>query len=253
MATINYQIGYSDVSGDIADIDGRLDDLEAEVSTVQVAATVAALPDPTELIDGTLAAVLDASDNGQAAIYLVRDGVWTLPAEAPAACIAFVIAAGAGVGELPEDVIVNTGTDGVLGVGWALDAALTVARPADVAVTPLDPDALELGANGTGQWCVIVRVNYDSPAPAAPVLTQFALQLDSGSGFADVPGGELVRLAQDTGAAAAGVTQLGLAVNLALTAGDQLRVVVRHDDAGSITYTINAFSMAIEQLVAAPT
>lgn len=234
-------------------IEAQIAALEGEVSKIQVAATVSALPDPSGLADGTLAAVLTAFDNGQAAIYVVRSGAWVLPLEAGMPTISFVIQSGAGAGELPEDVVVGVGADGVLGVGWTLAAAQSFARPTDIAVLPLDPDDLTLGANGAGLWRIAVEVNYDSPAPASGILSQFFLQLDAGAGFADVPQGELARLDQAAPAAVSGISQVGLVLNLALDAGDALRVIVRHDDVNPHTYTVNKFTLTLNQIASAPT
>lgn len=239
--------------GGIPELQSQISELQASQSTLDVYGLTSQLPDPSALPDGTAAAVMDASANGEATIYLVREGEWVKPLEALAPSIAFVTVVGPGAGELPEDVVVGVGASVPLGIGWVIDSQLSGARPSGVAVEPLDPDALEIGANGTGLWRVAVQVDYDSPSEATAVQTWFVLQVDSGSGFVDVNYGNLITLAQDPPNLVESLSQVGFALNLPLSAGDKMRVVCRHDAGNSRTYTINNFSVAMNQLTAPPT
>lgn len=250
MAIIGYQIGYGNFESEISALE---DQLAATEDRIRYAATVSALPSAAGLTDGTLGVVQAASANQLPSIYLVKSGSWVQPLESPMPTISYVIKIGGGAGELPEDVVVASGADGILGVGWVLEGTQTVARPSGVAVTPLDPDDLTIGVNGAGLWRIAVELNYSSPAPVSGILTRYFLQRNTGSGFLDLPGGELFRLDQDAPAAVDGISSVGLVVNLSINAGDRFRVVVRHNDSVSHTYTYNKFGITMNQFVATPT
>lgn len=248
-------VGWNALEARVAALEDSVSALEAGEITVESAATFSALPDPAGLPDGRIGIALDSFANGQAAIWVVRAGAWVLPLESFPPTISFVVATSGGGTVLPQTFAVAAATDVALGTGWATVPAQTFARPADVAgVGALNPAALELGAKGVGLWRCAYQINYDSPAPGAAVLTQFVLQRSIGGGaFADVPGGELVRLSQDAPVPVNGISGVGLELNLSLLAGDRLRVVVRHDDAGSRNYTVRKFVGVLNQVASTPT
>jgi len=242
MATIGYRIGYDNLQA-------QVEALQATQNQIQTAATVSALPDPSTLPDGTLAAVLVASANGLPSILVTHGGQWKLPLEAFPPSISFVATPGGGGGSLA----VGAGVSAPVGTGFALDPSRSFARPSGIAVLPLDPVNITLGPNGSGLWRVAVQLNYDSPSGIVASQTRFFLQRDGGVGYADVAGGELVRLDQDPLSTITGLTQVGLALNLTLAAADKLRVVLRHNAITTRTYTVNEISYGMNQIGATPT
>lgn len=233
-------------------LQAQVQSLQDQYGTVPSYATFTDLPDPAGLPDGALAHVVELLENGQAGLVAVRTGQWTIPVAASPGTVSFVCAQGAGAGELPEDLVVAQGATVPLGITgatpWALVSAQTIARPSGVVVTPIDPSNVEVGARGAGIWRFAVQVNYDATVPNSGLITSFVVQRDTGSGFADVPNGEIIRLNQSSPASVDGLTQVGFFLNISVSVGDKFRIAVRHDDDASRTYTVRDYIIAANQL-----
>lgn len=232
----------------------QVEAVEELYGTVPVYATFSALPDPASLIDGTVAMVLEIAEHGLPGYVMIRSGIWVTPIAALQPTVSFVIAEGAGVGELPEALVVGAGATVALGqtsgTPWVLDATRSFSRPSGVVVTPIDPSSLEIGPRGAGIWRFAVQVNYDATVPSSGLETSFVVQRDQGVGFADVPHAEIARLLQSSPASVDGLTQVGFHLNLPVAVGEKFRIGVRHNDSVARTYTFNSVIFVANQLSA---
>lgn len=231
----------------------QIQSLEELYGTIPVYEFFSSLPSPASLIDGTIALVLELVENGQAGLVVTRSGNWTIPAAATPGTVSFAITIGAGAGELPESLVVDAGASVPLGATgatpWVIDPARSIARPSGVVVTPIDPASLEIGPRGAGIWRFALQVNYDATVPSTGLETRFVFQRDTGSGFADIYAGEIIRLAQSSPASVDGLTQIGVHLNIVVAVGEKYRIVVRHDDSVSRTYTFHDMIFVANQLV----
>lgn len=229
----------------------QVQNLQAQIDSpvVPTVQNFSDLPDAATLPDGSIYSVETIAALGQSGLVVVSDSTWSIPLGAPIPTISYVTEVGAGVGELPESLVIGVGVDVVVGTGWTLDATRTIARPTGIVVST-GIDEIELGVNATGIYRGAWQLNYDVPLGETSFLLQHFLQVDpAGLGaWADV--GELTRigLALDD-EAVLGISQAGLELNIQLNGGAKLRVVARHDDTSAVTVTYHKATVGINQIL----